>query len=559
MHLMPPLDVTRTRLGTRAMAGPWLAHDATGGVTDPRTIGTWPRFRPYVNVHTGTVVAVEPADEPALNPHELTRFAETFWRTGVRLLARADPLPEGTARVPRRARTELMLRDRDIAGPAPLLAAGTDSLFRLDLVRPDLLLLEPDLIDGITSGPARKSFIAALVHAAHALGVKVAATGIASETQFWACREIGCDIGQGDWIAPPTACPARIATAYALVPASNRRDRRCRGYDVSRLLADVDRVPPLSATSSLDDMLHAFARGRTRRVIPVVNAGNQPVGVVDDADLKTHLYTRAGRQLLEQQAGSVGIAAFIAPCLVCDTSMRIEQILAVVAARGHETSVVITDAAGYVGMLDPSLLLRIMHERSLTQARNQNPLTRLPGNVAITDHIAAALEDSDCALIFAQFDLDHFKPFNDRFGFRQGDRAILTFATLAQRHFGGREAFIGHIGGDDFFLGLRDVEVATATERVRALIAAFTQEAAAFYSAAERDRGTMQAIGRDGVRREFPLLSVSCALLDVPARSRRGATPAPTVECVSNALAELKKAAKSRPDRLVTGTLGRLA
>ena len=29
----------------------------------------------------------------------------------------------------------------------------------------------------------------------------------------------------------------------------------------------------------------------------------------------------------------------------------------------------------------------------------------------------------------AYFDIDHFKPFNDRFGFRQGDRVILLLAS----------------------------------------------------------------------------------------------------------------------------------
>ena len=100
-------------------------------------------------------------------------------------------------------------------------------------------------------------------------------------------------------------------------------------------------------------------------------------------------------------------------------------------------------------------------------ARDQNPLTKLPGNNSIGDHISASLEAQHPGRhTFVYFDFNDFKPFNDHYGFRQGDRAILLFAEIMQRNLPG--TFIGHIGGDDFFAAfegksLIDVQAIVAT------------------------------------------------------------------------------------------------
>lgn len=49
------------------------------------------------------------------------------------------------------------------------------------------------------------------------------------------------------------------------------------------------------------------------------------------------------------------------------------------------------------------------------------------------------------------FDFDNFKPFNDYYGFRKGDRAITLFADILKSSVGFEECLVGHVGGDDFF------------------------------------------------------------------------------------------------------------
>jgi diguanylate cyclase (GGDEF)-like protein len=93
-------------------------------------------------------------------------------------------------------------------------------------------------------------------------------------------------------------------------------------------------------------------------------------------------------------------------------------------------------------------------------------LTGLPGNRAIRDYVQGAVLDADEARTFCYCDFDSFKPFNDHYGFQKGDLAISLFAALMRRHFIGEEKFLGHVGGDDFFIGVsgwtRD-EVASGT------------------------------------------------------------------------------------------------
>ena len=52
----------------------------------------------------------------------------------------------------------------------------------------------------------------------------------------------------------------------------------------------------------------------------------------------------------------------------------------------------------------------------------------------------------------AYVDIDNFKPFNDTFGYRRGDDVIQLLGNLICKMCDTRLDFVGHIGGDDFFV-----------------------------------------------------------------------------------------------------------
>ena len=138
----------------------------------------------------------------------------------------------------------------------------------------------------------------------------------------------------------------------------------------------------------------------------------------------------------------------------------------------------------------------------------------------------------------AYFDLDHFKPFSDRFGFAVADAAIREAAdalTLAAKSEPG--ACVGHVGGDDFVL-------CCAAERGRPLAEdAQRRFAAGLLSHLPPDAaatGSYRARDRSGEERDFPVTRLSAAVLRIdPARW-------PDFTALGETVAELKRQAKSQ-------------
>lgn len=84
--------------------------------------------------------------------------------------------------------------------------------------------------------------------------------------------------------------------------------------------------------------------------------------------------------------------------------------------------------------------------------QNLNPLTKLPGNIIINQIIKQKL-NQQIAILYA--DIDNFKMFNDKYGFNQGNKIIkktAKFLSNTIKQYKSQDAFLGHIGGDDFII-----------------------------------------------------------------------------------------------------------
>lgn len=174
-------------------------------------------------------------------------------------------------------------------------------------------------------------------------------------------------------------------------------------------------------------------------------------------------------------------------------------------------------------------------------------MTKLPGNNLINQHLAEIVSNTGSFYHTVYLDFDNFKPFNDRYGFRMGDRAIIMFTEILKKHIPVHEAFIGHIGGDDFFVGFEheDNNEAHVLEKVSGLVKIFSHEVASLYDAADRERGYIISRDREGVEKSFPLLSVSAAVLKIPPGERSF-----SIDTIGSHSAFLKKMAKASPDHV---------
>jgi diguanylate cyclase (GGDEF)-like protein len=160
----------------------------------------------------------------------------------------------------------------------------------------------------------------------------------------------------------------------------------------------------------------------------------------------------------------------------------------------------------------PELLARIRGVlRRSRDMRAQSPLTGLPGNVRIEEEIEGRVEaGAEFAILYA--DLDHFKAFNDHYGFMRGDDAIQSTARMIEdvaRELSAGEAFVGHVGGDDFVVVLPPGIAGVAAQGI---VERFDQMAPDLYDGEDRDRGFVEVTNRRGELQRFPVLTISIGI-----------------------------------------------
>ena len=135
--------------------------------------------------------------------------------------------------------------------------------------------------------------------------------------------------------------------------------------------------------------------------------------------------------------------------------------------------------------------------------RKVSPLTGLAGNVQIQAEMKKRLIKGDIfAIIYV--DLDNFKAYNDVYGFSSGDEIIKFTAKILSKHVHSIENsnnFVGHIGGDDF------VAIIDQTDYDK-----ICQEIIIEFDAL---RGYVEIENRRGVMEQFPLTTISVAVVEV--------------------------------------------
>jgi diguanylate cyclase (GGDEF)-like protein len=175
------------------------------------------------------------------------------------------------------------------------------------------------------------------------------------------------------------------------------------------------------------------------------------------------------------------------------------------------------------------------------RALDANPLSKLPGNTSIIQRIQYLIDSGeDFALAYC--DLDYFKSYNDKYGFSRGDEILMMSARLIVntiRSYQGVQSFVGHVGGDDFVFILPPENVEGACQRI---IKDFDDIVPHFYDPADRKRGNITSIDREGVTKIFPLMAVSIAVvINTEGRLKHYGE-------VSSIAMSLKKKAKANPE-----------
>lgn len=561
-------------------------------------------FQPIVNIHTGTVfgfeallrnwreagfpsiqglfdAAYEEQQLYALDLRLRARALEKFLKTGLhgtakifynldnRLLTMPDYSPGNTARLMDEKRLpysslcfevserhEIECYDK----PTEVLEAYKQQHFRIAIddfgsgysglqllyhSEPDMVKLDRFFIDTIGTDLKKKLFVSHIVNMAHIMGIIVIAEGVETEKEFYVCREIGCDFVQGYLVQRPVTDIGELKGKYGEIEELVRKDKRYRETSQELIYRQMENMEPLRIDEPMLTALECFRNNKNLSFVPVVNENNEPLGILREQDLKQYVYSPFGISLLKNHAYGSNMFTFLSKIPVAEIHTRVEKILELYAVEKKAEAVMITENGKYLGVLNSRSLLQVLNEKELAEARDQNPLSKLPGNNVINEFIAENLSRFDRQTVFVYFDFNNFKPFNDTYGFRQGDRVILLFSDLLRETGRRRGWFVGHIGGDDFFVGISGggQEWEDILDQIREVNRRFSEDVESFYSREDRDRGYVFSRSRDGKQKKFPLLGVSAIVVCF----KQGASMI-SIDDLSRIIAQLKPLAKTAPD-----------
>jgi diguanylate cyclase (GGDEF)-like protein len=223
----------------------------------------------------------------------------------------------------------------------------------------------------------------------------------------------------------------------------------------------------------------------------------------------------------------------IIPALILASSHEAEEIQGWFAAGADEILTGVFPLAEQQARLD-LLLVRTQRDVSV------HPSTRMPGTTEIERAIRRGLEgDQEFAVCYA--DLDHFKEFNDRYSYYDGDRVIYILSRILHdvvKGLLGSRGFVGHIGGDDFIFIIPAADISAACGEI---LSVFDTLIPFQYNEQDRRAGYFFGKDRRGQLHRVPLMTLSVGI--VTNRHRTFAHPAE----VSELATEMKSYAKTLP------------
>jgi GGDEF domain-containing protein len=290
--------------------------------------------------------------------------------------------------------------------------------------------------------------------------------------------------------------------------------------------------------AALPDVLTRWASARFARAARYDSA---------DAVLADALRTRPEAIVVDARDGGVAEATAAARRIKADSFTGIVPVVAVVDPVGDAAAAAFAAGAdevltGDTPEWESSARLEALLRRSARDV-GVHPTTRLPGTPAIEAELTRRLAaDEQFAACYA--DLDHFKEFNDRYGYNQGDRVIRLVARLLHdvvKGISGEAGFVGHIGGDDF---LFIVPLADAGPVCELIVETFELFTPFQYSEADRRAGYYFGKDRRGQLHRVPLMSLSIGVATTERRRYTAATQ------ISRLASEMKTYAKAQPGSL---------
>ncbi|KVN88009.1 EAL domain-containing protein [Burkholderia ubonensis] len=416
-------------------------------------------------------------------------------------------------------------------------------------LHPDVVKIDRFFIHDIALDPLKFEAVRAMQHFAHASGAKLIAEGIEHERDLIVVRDMGICCVQGFLLGRPHAQPERVvapaardairAPHIAVFPDASRAARPSGTVAAKMLVA----APALPRDVTSNDVLALFNRMPELHAVALVEH-ERPVALVNRRSFMDRFALPYHREVFGRK-----------PCLqfandaplMIENATTVEQLALLLANNDQRylaDGFVITEHGRYVGLGTGESLVRAVTEMRIEAARYANPLTFLPGNIPISAHIDRLLA-RDAGFHACYVDLNQFKPFNDQYGYWQGDEVLKYAATVLAGICDPQRDFLGHVGGDDFLVLFQSDDWRA---RAAAAIGRFNDGAQRFYTLTDQRAGGLHGEDRHGNPAFFGFVTMAIGAVGVPAGAHRAMRYGS--DEIASVAALAKRRAKQQPDGL---------
>lgn len=437
------------------------------------------------------------------------------------------------------------LRERGFRVALDDLGEGFASLRRWMQMRPDFVKIDRHFIDGIAQEPLKQQFVRSIIEMAATSGCEVVAEGLEQEPDLDVLRRLGLSICQGYLFARPSATPrASLSAQWSGRLAADAQPRLLQNdlalplaqgaiTSAAQLARRGLTVTPQINCRSIVDLFH---RDEQLLAIPVLDEQQRPIGLLRSLHVLKRSTERYFMDIFDKRSR---VELMDAHPLIFDVTTPLRAMSDAVAnldERLLTDGFIVTRDGAYFGSGRSSDLLKAVSDLQVHAARYANPLTLLPGNVPIDNHLDRLIEAGE-TFAAVVWDIDHFKPFNDVYGYRIGDDIIRLAARVLTQAADPQFDFVGHVGGDDFIMVFSSADWESRMTRI---CEAFDAGVRSFFSAEHLAAGGYVTLNRQNQPSFHPLPTISAgAVLHLPGHFE-------SARALSAALTEPKRVAKGR-------------
>lgn len=417
--------------------------------------------------------------------------------------------------------------------------SGYSGINRILDANPQYIKIGMEIISEIENDEMKRSFVLALSQLTRDLGIPLIAVGVENSSQLKTLIELKIDYAQGYYIARPCEKFERLRPEIKkeIISLSNELNRPKFAASCLSTVKELCSKNPALSPNTLFTKVYEIMNDPNVTEVAIVDENEKFLGVLTKWHVLRSLSGMYGYSLNMRKSVSE-VMDTSCMTVTCDTPVETAAKMAMSRPQPYiYDSIPVVDGATneYCGFVSIKDLLLTAINIQVNRAKDCNPLTGLPGNIAIDERVEKLIgRNEPFAIIY--FDLDNFKAFNDAYGFSNGDMMIKAVAeTLTE--FCTEQDFCGHVGGDDFVVITNGDRTETFCNDA---FARFAGRSCRLYSESDRARGFIVSKNRSGAVENFPLATLSAAAITNRDRNFD------SMKDLSLAIAHTKKLAKQQ-------------